>query len=148
MPGIENTTPTPPVKMLSTLKSRPWLLLASHALPALSATVRSSTPPMGWNSYNTYSCSPSESVIKKNAQGLVDLGLADLGYTVVTVDCGWPAKDRDSEGRLQWDETLFPSGAEALGEFIHDLELRFGLYSGAGYLQCGSTDLPASLGKW
>ncbi|KAH6880053.1 glycoside hydrolase superfamily [Thelonectria olida] len=122
------------------------MLLASNALLAKAATVRSSTPPMGWNSYNSYSCSPSEAIIKKNAQGLVDLGLADLGYTSVTVDCGWPAKNRDSEGKMQWDETLFPSGVEDLGDFIHDLELKFGLYSGAGYLQCGSTDLPASLG--
>ncbi|KAK7419250.1 hypothetical protein QQX98_003402 [Neonectria punicea] len=101
---------------------------------------------MGWNSYNSYSCSPSEDIIKKNAQGLVDTGLAGLGYLSVTVDCGWPAKDRNSEGELQWNEKLFPSGGKALGEFIHDLGLKFGLYSGAGYLQCGSTDLPASLG--
>lgn len=106
------------------------------------------TPPMGWNSYNTYGCSPNEGIIKTNAEALVELGLADLGYTSVTVDCGWPARDRDAEGRLQWNETLFPSGPEALGEFIHDLGLGFGLYSGAGYLQCGSTDLPASLGKY
>ncbi|CAI4212053.1 unnamed protein product [Parascedosporium putredinis] len=89
---------------------------------------------------------PRESVIRTNAQALVDLGLADLGYSSVTVDCGWPAKNRDAQGRLQWNPTLFPSGPVALGEFIHGLGLKFGLYSGAGYLQCGSTDLPASLG--
>jgi alpha-galactosidase len=101
---------------------------------------------MGWNSYNRYNCYPSETIIRENAQGLVDLGFSDLGYNIVTVDCGWPAKDRDSEGRLQWDADLFPSGPVALGEYIHELGLQFGLYSGAGYLQCGSTDLPASLG--
>ncbi|ORY57530.1 glycoside hydrolase superfamily [Pseudomassariella vexata] len=101
---------------------------------------------MGWNSYNYYGCRPSEDIMVSNAQGLVDLGLADLGYTSVTTDCGWPSRDRDSEGRIQWNETLFPSGGPALGQFIHGLGLEFGLYSGAGYLQCGSTDLPASLG--
>ncbi|KAG8361334.1 putative alpha-galactosidase D [Fusarium venenatum] len=109
-------------------------------------TVRSPTPPMGWNSYNHYNCYPSEDIIKINAKGLVDLGFLDLGYSIVTVDCGWPSRDRDSEGRLQWNETLFPSGPKALGEYIHDLGLEFGLYSGAGYLQCGSYDIPASLG--
>jgi alpha-galactosidase len=109
-------------------------------------TVRSPTPPMGWNSYNHYNCNPSEEIIKINAKGLVDLGFLDLGYSIVTVDCGWPSRDRDSEGRLQWNETLFPSGPKALGEYIHDLGLEFGLYSGAGYLQCGSYDIPASLG--
>ncbi|KAI0004677.1 carbohydrate-binding module family 35 protein [Xylariaceae sp. FL0662B] len=107
---------------------------------------KSKTPPMGWNSYNYYSCNPSEEIMKTNAQGLVDLGLADLGYTYVTTDCGWMARDRDSEGRLQWNTTLFPSGGEPLGDYIHGLGLKFGLYSGAGYYQCGSTDLPASLG--
>lgn len=102
---------------------------------------------MGWNSYNSYSCSPAEEKIKTSAQGLVDLGLDKVGYNFVTVDCGWPARDRDSEGRLQWNETLFPSGGKALGDFLHSLGLGFGLYSGAGYLQCGSTDLPASLGE-
>ncbi|VTO91862.1 unnamed protein product [Fusarium graminearum] len=109
-------------------------------------TVRSPTPPMGWNSYNHYNCNPSEEIIKINAKGLVDLGFLDLGYRIVTVDCGWPSRDRDSEGRLQWNETLFPSGPKALGDYIHDLGLEFGLYSGAGYLQCGSQDIPASLG--
>lgn len=47
---------------------------------------------------------------------------------------------------MQWNATLFPSGGNALVDFIHNLRLGFGLYSGAGYLQCGSTDLPASLG--
>ncbi|KAK7432209.1 hypothetical protein QQZ08_001154 [Neonectria magnoliae] len=123
-----------------------WAVVALHIFVADATTVRSPTPPMGWNSYNSYGCSPSEDIIKKNAQGLVDTGLADLGYLSVTVDCGWPAKDRNSEGELQWNEKLFPSGGKALGEFIHGLGLKFGLYSGAGYLQCGSTDLPASLG--
>ncbi|KAI1504641.1 glycoside hydrolase superfamily [Biscogniauxia marginata] len=105
------------------------------------------TPPMGWNSYNYYNCNPNEEIIKTNAQGLVDLGLADLGYTFVTPDCGWMTSDRDSEGRLQWDLTLFPSGGgKELGDYLHGLGLKFGLYSGAGYFQCGSTDLPASLG--
>ncbi|KAH7308510.1 glycoside hydrolase superfamily [Stachybotrys elegans] len=110
------------------------------------ALLKSQTPPMGWNSYNRYGCSPREDIIRLNAQGLVDLGFADLGYNIVTVDCGWPARDRDEEGRLVWNETLFPSGPVALGEFIHGLGLKYGLYSGAGYLQCGSEDIPASLG--
>lgn len=102
---------------------------------------------MGWNSYNFYSCNPTEDVIKNNAQGLVDLGFAELGYSYITPDCGWPSPDRDGDGRLQFNPSLFPSGGKALGDYIHDLGLKFGLYSGGGYLQCGSVTLPASLGK-
>ncbi|KAK8014741.1 carbohydrate-binding module family 35 protein [Apiospora arundinis] len=113
---------------------------------ALAKNFRYPTPPMGWNSYNYYACQPNEEIIHHNAQGLVDTGLAALGYKIVTTDCGWNAKDRDEHGRLQWNTTLFPSGGKALGEFIHGLGLDFGLYSGAGYKQCGSEVLPASLG--
>ena len=122
------------------------LLSACLALQAAAKTVRSPTPPMGWNSYNTWNCLPSESKIHESAHGLIDLGLSNAGYNFVTVDCGWNAHDRDEEGRLQWNETLFPSGGKALGDYLHDLGLDFGLYSGAGYLQCGSESLPASLG--
>ncbi|USP79453.1 carbohydrate-binding module family 35 protein [Curvularia clavata] len=108
--------------------------------------VRSPTPPMGWNSYNTWNCLPDEEKIHQSAQGLIDLGFSKVGYSFVTVDCGWNSRDRDAEGRLQWNETLFPSGGKALGDFLHGLGLDFGLYSGAGYLQCGSESLPASLG--
>ncbi|KAH8594067.1 alpha-galactosidase precursor [Bisporella sp. PMI_857] len=108
--------------------------------------VRSPTPPLGWNSYNAYGCQPSENIITSNAKGLVDLGLANLGYTRVTTDCGWLSRNRDSQGRLQWNSTLFPSGPHALGDYLHGLGLKFGLYSGGGYFQCGSTDQPASKG--
>ncbi|KAF4978219.1 hypothetical protein FZEAL_5380 [Fusarium zealandicum] len=108
--------------------------------------VRSPTPPMGWNSYNRYNCRVSEDIIKTNAKGLVDLGFSDLGYNIVTTDCGWQLRDRDEDGRQQWNLTVFPSGPNALGDYIHELGLEFGLYSGAGYFQCGSTDIPGSLG--
>ncbi|KAF2032404.1 glycoside hydrolase [Setomelanomma holmii] len=122
------------------------LITAFLATIVIARTVRSPTPPMGWNSYNTWSCSPSEDKIKESSEGLLALGLDKVGYNFVTVDCGWPSRDRDSDGKLQWNATLFPSGGKALGDFMHGLGLDFGLYSGAGYLQCGSTDLPASLG--
>jgi len=121
-------------------------LVASAAIVS-ATTLRTSMPQMGWNSYNYYNCKPSERVTKENAQGLVDTGLAGLGYRYVTTDCGWMLNRRDRNGRLQWDPTSFPSGGKALGDFIHERGLKFGLYSGGGYYQCGSTDLPASLGK-
>lgn len=114
---------------------------------ASATTIRSSAPPMGWNSYNYYNCYPNETIIKENAAGLVNLGLSQLGYTLVTPDCGWSASYRDCSENLVWNQTLFPSGGHALGEYIHGLGLQFGMYSGAGHFQCGSTDQPASLGE-
>ncbi|KAJ2899261.1 putative alpha-galactosidase D [Zalerion maritima] len=114
--------------------------------PVLATNARTPTPQMGWNTYNTYSCTPNEDIVKENAQALVDTGLADLGYLYVTPDCGWNMPGRDSDGRQQWNNETFPSGGKALGEYIHSLGLKFGMYSGGGYYQCGSSDQPASLG--
>lgn len=103
---------------------------------------------MGWNSYNYYGCSPSETIIKTNAAGLVTLGLHDAGYDFVTPDCGWSATYRDATtGQLVWNPDLFPSGGDNLSDYVHALGLKFGMYSGAGHYQCGSTDQPASLGE-
>jgi alpha-galactosidase len=66
---------------------------------------------MGWNSYNAYGCDnprPSETIIKTNAQGLVNLGLAKLGYTYVKPDCGWDSNFRDSSGQKVWNFNKVP----------------------------------------
>ncbi|KAJ6076029.1 hypothetical protein N7499_008010 [Penicillium canescens] len=94
------------------------------------------TPPMGWNTYNHYSCSPNEKIVRSNAKALVDLGLEKLGYRYVTTDCGWTVANRLANGSLTWNETLFPSGFPALGEYIHDLGLLFGVYEDAGIKTC------------
>ncbi|KAJ5375945.1 hypothetical protein N7509_012831 [Penicillium cosmopolitanum] len=97
------------------------------------------TPPMGWNTYNHYACSPNEAIVKSNAKALVDLGLDNLGYRYVTIDCGWTIPDRVN-GSLTWNETNFPSGFPAIGQYIHDLGLLFGVYEDAGIRSC-QTDI-------
>lgn len=129
------------------MKAKSLSILACLTKFACAANVRSLTPPLGWNTYNKYACTPTEDIVKSNANGLVDLGFLKLGYKDVFIDCGWPIKDRDSQGRMQWNTTLFPSGPDALGDYLHKLGLSFGVYSGGGYFQCGSTDQPASLGE-
>jgi alpha-galactosidase len=117
---------------------------------ASARNVKTTTPLMGWNSYNAYGCDtpgPTEAILHTNAHALVTLGLDKLGYTYVTPDCGWNSNFRDADGRQVWNETRFPSGGKALGEYIHGLGLKFGVYSGGGYYLCGSTDLPASLSE-
>lgn len=124
------------------------LTIAMLAVVTAARNVKTTTPLMGWNSYNAFSCSPTEDIIKTNAKGLVDLGFDRLGYTYVTPDCGWDANYRDSSGKKVWNPKTFPSGGKALGDYIHSLGLKFGVYSGAGYYQCGSTDLPGSLSEY
>jgi alpha-galactosidase len=52
----------------------------------------------------------------------------------LTSDC-W-ADHRDAFNRTVPDARLFPSGMFALGEYIHSLGLRFGIYSDAGTETC------------
>ncbi|THV45485.1 hypothetical protein BGAL_0483g00080 [Botrytis galanthina] len=132
-----------------------WLLLSllSQSITALPQNIKprinnglAITPPMGWNSYNHYSCSPNETIIHSNAQALVSLGLSALGYHYVTVDCGWTLPDRASDGTLTWNPDRFPSGYPALGTFIHGLGLGFGVYSDSGVQMC-MTGTPAQVGS-
>lgn len=76
--------------------------------------------------------------MKLNAEALVATGLADLGYRYVTIDCGWTVPDRLPDGSLTWNETIFPDGFPAMGRYLHDLGLLFGVYQNSGILLCGS----------
>lgn len=49
---------------------------------------------------------------------------------------GWTVPERTSDGIQTWNKTLFPDGFPALGQFIHDLGLGFGVYSDSGIQTC------------
>jgi alpha-galactosidase len=86
------------------------------------------TPPMGWNSWNTFFCNINESLIRGMADSMVSSGMRDAGYQYVVVDDCWMASTRDGSGNLQGDPTRFPSGMKALGDYIHSKGLKFGIY--------------------
>ena len=48
-----------------------------------------STPPMGWNSWNTFQTNISEDLVKGIADSLVSSGMKDAGYTYIVLDDGW-----------------------------------------------------------
>ena len=86
------------------------------------------TPPMGWNTWNTFGCDISETLIRQTADAIVANGMRDLGYRYVVVDDCWFDPNRDSAGNLRGDPVRFPSGMKALGDYLHARGLRFGLY--------------------
>src|SRR5450631_4278552 len=94
----------------------------SAGAPAVAAT-----PPMGWNSWNTFGCSPSESLVKGVADTFVSSGMAAVGYQYVNIDDCWMS-GRDSSGNLQWDTSKFPSGIPALATYVHGKGLKLGIY--------------------
>ncbi|WP_030918491.1 glycoside hydrolase family 27 protein [Streptosporangium amethystogenes] len=86
------------------------------------------TPPMGWNTWNTFGCNINETLIRQTADALVSNGMRDLGYQYVVVDDCWFDPNRDSAGNLQANPSRFPSGMKALGDYLHARGLKFGLY--------------------
>lgn len=93
------------------------------------------TPPMGWNSWNKFGCDVDENLIKEVADAMVSSGMKDAGYEYIVIDDCWQV-DRDKEGNIIPDPKRFPSGMKALADYIHSLDLKFGIYSDAGIKTC------------
>lgn len=49
------------------------------------------TPPMGWNSWNTFQTNISDSLVRRTADIMVSSGMKDAGYTYLVLDDGWMA---------------------------------------------------------
>lgn len=94
------------------------------------------TPPMGWNSWNTFACDINEQLIREIADIMVSSGMKDAGYTYVNLDDCWHGQ-RDSLGFIHEDPVRFPSGIKALADYIHSKGLKIGIYSDAGWNTCG-----------
>jgi hypothetical protein len=93
------------------------------------------TPPMGWNSWNCWALSVSQEKVMSSAQALIDKGLADYGYCYMNIDDGWEAAERNPDGTIAVNEK-FPS-MKALGDWLHERGLKFGIYSSPGDFTCG-----------
>jgi len=94
--------------------------------------IKCPTPPMGWNSYCSVNCDPSEELLMQAADKIVELDLKDAGYIYINLDDGWLRPERDENGRLQIKEELFPHGMKYLTDYIHSKGLKAGTYLGCG----------------
>jgi alpha-galactosidase len=109
------------------------------------------SPPMGWNSWDYFHCTVDESILLTTAKLLNSTGLAAAGYRYVNSDDCWMAMCRnphllnESAPHSKCDSyrgpqipnpKKFPRGMQAVATDIHDLGLRFGLYTSASQLTC------------
>src|ERR1700685_2975133 len=95
------------------------------------------TPPMGWNSWNTFQTRISEKLVMETADMMVSSGMKDAGYIYLVLDDGWMAMERDPKtGDLVADPEKFPHGMKALADYVHAKGLKFGLYNCAGTKTC------------
>src|SRR5947208_5616654 len=91
------------------------------------------TPPMGWNSWNTFQTKIDEQLVKDIADVMVSSGMKEAGYRYIVLDDGWMAMARDPKtGDLVADSKKFPHGMKALADYVHSKGLKFGLYNCAG----------------
>jgi hypothetical protein len=103
------------------------------------------TPPMGWNSWNSFATTINESQGRETAHIMAEK-LLPFGYNVFTIDIQWyepgassytyssnPEPTLDGYGRLLPAPNRFPSSAggkgfAALAADVHKLGLKFGIH--------------------
>ncbi|MGH8146918.1 MAG: glycoside hydrolase family 27 protein [Rhodanobacteraceae bacterium] len=102
------------------------------------------TPPMGWNSWNTFHCDVSARLIEATADAMVASGMKAAGYTYVNIDDCWLLKQRGPHGELVPDPAKFPQGIKAVADYVHGKGLKLGIYESAGTTTCAG--YPGSLG--
>ncbi|WP_328550211.1 glycoside hydrolase family 27 protein [Streptomyces sp. NBC_00366] len=107
------------------------------------------TPPLGWNSWNSFGCGVNETQVRQAADAMVSSGMKAAGYQYVVVDDCWFDPQRDGAGNLQADPNKFPSGMKALGDYIHSKGLKFGIYEAPNERTCAQAvgNYPGSTGS-
>ena len=125
-------------------------LLLCACLPAALAhaadkpPVLAATPPLGWNSWDSYGLSVTADEFKRNVDWFHE-HLQPAGWQYVVVDEGWylahpelaqqtaaNAKDvgytMDANGRYTPADGRFPQGLAGLASYAHSLGLSFGIH--------------------
>jgi len=120
-------------------------LLAAAAGMAHGQQLLAPTPPMGWNSWDSYGTTVTEDEVKANADYMAK-NLKAHGWQYIVVDIQWSdasAKAHgyrpnaeltmDEYGRLMPAPNRFPSSANGKGfkplaDYVHSLGLKFGIH--------------------
>jgi len=130
------------MKRLSLFATSVFILRAS-LLVAQSPVA--STPPMGWNSWDSYGTTAREENVKANADWMAE-HLAKYGWRYIVVDIQWYEPNAqghdykpgapltmDEYGRLTPAVNRFPSSANGAGfkplaDYVHGKGLKFGIH--------------------
>ncbi len=127
-----------------------WLLvmlgiLFSGSTAAAQSTTLAPTPPMGWNSWDSYGTTVTEGEVEANADAMAEK-LKSHGWQYITVDIQWyqptaeghdykagAALTMDQYGRLLPALNKFPSAANGAGfkplaDYVHARSLKFGIH--------------------
>ena len=94
------------------------------------------TPPMGWNTWNTFQTKINEEMLREMVDVYLSTGMRDAGYQYFVLDDGWMAMERDPSGSLVADPVKFPHGMKSFADYVHSRGLKFGIYNCAGSKTC------------
>jgi hypothetical protein len=117
-------------------------LVAALCASALAQTPLAPTPPLGWNSWDSYGLTITESQFKANVAWFHQ-HLQSHGWQYVVIDEGWylahpdnsadPGVTLSPDGRYLPASNRFPSAGDAhtfapLADYVHSLGLKFGIH--------------------
>ena len=118
---------------------------ASALSPVVPEPLLAPTPPMGWNSWNSFATTINEAQALETAHIMAEK-LLPFGYDIFTIDIQWyepgatsytyaakPVPSMDGYGRLIPAPNRFPSSANSTGftsiaSQVHALGLKFGVH--------------------
>jgi hypothetical protein len=107
---------------------------ATATLTIASGSMLRPTPPLGWNSYDSFGASIKESEVVQQAQA-VRTTLQPFGWNTVVIDYRWydPEDALDANGRYLPSTSKYPSatganGFKSLSDQVHALGLGFGIH--------------------
>jgi hypothetical protein len=132
-------------KFISRMVVLTTLLLTPQFLLPQTASTPAPTPPMGWNSWDSYGTTVREEQVKANADAMAR-DLASHSWQYIVVDIQWYEPNAqghdyspgaklamDEYGRLLPAVNRFPSSANGhgfkpLADYIHSKGLKFGIH--------------------
>jgi hypothetical protein len=107
---------------------------ATATLTLASGTTLRPTPPLGWNSYDSFGASIKDTEVVAQAQALKTT-LQPFGWNQVVIDYRWydPEDTLDANGRYLPSISKYPSatgsnGLKSVADQVHALGLSFGIH--------------------
>jgi alpha-galactosidase len=127
--GLITGTLSQPGECVVTLRAANALGSSERKLRIVVGDKIALTPPMGWNSWNCLGGRVSQEKILAAAHILAERGLRDHGWSYVNIDDTWQGERGGALNAIQPNAKF--SDMKLLGEQIHALGLKFGIYSTA-----------------
>lgn len=73
-------------------------------------------PAMGYNTYNPAACTINQTWIRETIDVFASKGFGAAGYSVFGLDCGWQGTQRQANGSIDYDASVFPDGISPLSQ--------------------------------